>query len=212
MVHQPADVLVHAVSELQQISGTAGRGSQPQGAWKHTCLQLLQLLNDYPGGVSTPVLETHLWAHRRPAVAVKAACTLCMLPCLFTICRCDISLNADTCAQDAAVHKQSSSSTLAQLVHGSDAQPMQPAMLRDVHVDGVLCGPDGGAALRDQPANGAVAPSVPMLLLRDASMQQSADSIAHYVHSGLRGLFSGPAARLGAGAHRQVEQLVITTI
>ena len=98
------------------------------------------------------------------------------------------------------MHKQSSSSTLAQLVHGSDAQQMQPVMLRDVHVDGVLCGPDGGAALRDQPANGAALPSVPMLLLRDASLQQGADSVAHYVHSGLRGLFSGPAARLGAGA------------
>jgi hypothetical protein len=81
MVQQPADVLVHAVNELQQILGSAGRGSQRQGAWKHTCLQLLQLLNDYPGGVSTPVLETHLWAHRRPAAAVIAACTLCMLPC-----------------------------------------------------------------------------------------------------------------------------------
>ena len=99
------------------------------------------------------------------------------------------------------MHRQSGSSTLAQLVHGSDAQQMLPAMLRDVHVDGVLCGPNGGAALRDQPANGAAPPSVPMLLLRDASLQQGADSIAHYVHSGLRGPFSGPAARLGAGAY-----------
>jgi hypothetical protein len=102
------------------------------------------------------------------------------------------------------VHRQSGSSTLAQLLQAAEAQPVQPAMVRDVHVDGVLCGPDGGAALRDQPVNAAVPPSVPMLLLRYASLQQGADSVAHYVHSGLRGLFSGPAARLGAGTHGHI--------
>jgi hypothetical protein len=73
-------------------------------------------------------------------------------------------------------------------------------MLMDVHVDGVLCGGDGTAALREQPANGAQpAATVPRLLLRDANLQQGADTMQQYVHSAFRDLFSGPTSRLGAG-------------
>lgn len=68
VVGAAADALVSAVDGLQHLAGA--RGSAPKDAWNHTCLQLLGLLNDYPGGISTPVLETHLWAHRQQASTV----------------------------------------------------------------------------------------------------------------------------------------------
>lgn len=54
------DVLVDIVNRLQAHAGS--RGNAPADVWNHTCGQLLGLMNNYPGGVSTPVLETHLWS------------------------------------------------------------------------------------------------------------------------------------------------------
>lgn len=200
MVQEAADVLANAVDGLQHLAG--GRGSQPHDAWNRTCLQLLGLLNDYPGGVSTPVLETHLWAHRKQAAAV-ACVYMCLARCV-TDSASTMRLRLCFHAQ-AGRHRKASSTTLMQLLNAADEE-LPPATLLHVHVEGVL---DGGgssgsidttaAAAGDPVASRPPASAVPVLLLRDASLLQGDKSVQQIVHSALRGVFSGPNARLGAG-------------
>ena len=122
---------------------------------------------------------------------------------------------ATACEQAAGRQRKAGSSTLAQLLQASDVRPVQPATLLHVEIDGVLHSDSVAAALREQPANGAVlAQTVPRLLLRDASLQPGTDSVQQYIHSGLQSLFTGPNPRLGPGALDKIlgEPSIITIL
>jgi len=71
-----SDCVIDTVTRLQTLTGSHGKA--PPDVWNHTCRQLLGLMNDYPGGVSTPVLETHLWSQSHAArVRTTAFAAVC---------------------------------------------------------------------------------------------------------------------------------------
>lgn len=141
-------------------------------------MQLISLLNDYPGGISTAVLETHLWAQGSQNSKVQYH-----------------------------AGGSSDITTLSQILKAtSDQQPSSVLHLTVVGVqqgsdDGSTAPTAAAAAAASQSAAQPCAQqqAVPLLLLHDASLQDGSQSVQHYVHSTLRSLFSGPNARLGRG-------------
>ena len=55
------DLFVELVNSLQAQAG-GSRGRPPPDVWAWTADQALGLLNDFPDGVTLPVLQTHVWA------------------------------------------------------------------------------------------------------------------------------------------------------
>lgn len=101
----------------------------------------------------------------------------------------------------------SDATTLSQILKATSDQ--QPSSLLHLTVVGVLQASDDGstaaaaaaaaAASRTAAQPCAQQQAVMLLLLHDASLQDSGQSVQHYVHSTLRSLFSGPNACLGTG-------------